>query len=166
MGFVSGSMRSYSSFGKTSDMKRYPVLSFVMLICTFTLSTEKSIKLDYFPIVPSKFKDCGALYTYDSIGLNKKKYVVVADFQNVAMIRVAGKNIKLMLKEANLVDGMSVTTFEGQGYVVTLKVKTDSQGPVIDLESGTVEIKKGALKTVFKIHGQSSCDISKQEGNS
>ena len=141
-----------------------------ILTCIFcaSLSNAKAqtLKLDYFTKVPTAFKDCGALYTYDTTSLKKKKYIVVVDFQNKGAITVAGKQVALLLSDSKLVGkSTNVSTFKGSGYTVILSVKTTKHTDKIDLEEGTLEVSKGKDKLTIKIHGQSSCDESKQEGN-
>lgn len=148
---------------KYNIMKRIFIFS-----CLFFLlagyATAQAIKVDYMTKVPKSIQECGAIYTYDTTSLKKKKYIMLADFQNLGMISVNGKMISLQLKDTKLSDKkLNVSTYTGEGYTVITKVKTTRQTTLIDYEDGTLEISKGKEKISIKIHGQSGCDESKLE---
>lgn len=141
-----------------------------LLACIFcftvTASKAQTLKLGYFDKIPAAIKDCGAVYTYDSVSLRKKKYIMLVDFQNLGMIFVAGKQIKLQLSDSKLENGKNnITTYTGSGYTVILSARTTNQTDKMDMEEGKLEVIKGKIKLSFKIHGHSYCDPSKQESN-
>jgi hypothetical protein len=130
------------------------------------IEAQSTIKLDFISKVPAAIKSCGALYTYDTTKFTKKKFILVVDFQNKGLITVAGKQIPLTLTETKLVGkATNVTTYNGAGYTIVLSTKTIKQTTKIDTEEGTVTVTKGKDKVTLKIHGQSGCDSSKEEGN-
>jgi len=146
-------------------MKRLFIFSFFCFLLN-GYAAAQTIKVDYITKVPKNFKQCGAMYTYDTTSLKKKKYIMLADFQNLGMISVNGKMISLQLKESKLSDKkMNVATYTGGGYTVVTTIKTTRQTKLVDYEDGTLEVSKGKEKISIKIHGQSSCDESKMEGN-
>ena len=146
-------------------MKKLAIIT--ALACFAFIKTDaQTLKLDYFTKVPTNFKDCGSLYVYDSISLAKKKYIFLADLQNQAMITVAGKQVKLTLSDSKTVGQTNISTYTGSGYTLVLSVKTTNHTATIDTEAGTMQITKGTKKMTLKVHGQTACDESKQEGNS
>ena len=146
-------------------MSRLFILAYIFC-ASFNNAKAQTFKLDYFSKMPTAFKDCGALYTHDTTSLKKKKYIMAVDFQNRGAITVAGKQVALLLSDSKLVNKTTnVSTYKGSGYTVILSVKTTKHTDKIDWEEGTLEVSKGKDKLVIKIHGQSSCDESKQEGN-
>jgi len=146
-------------------MKRIFIFNcFLFALPAFAMA--QSIRLDYITKVPKKIQECGAMYTYDTTGLQKKKYILLADFQNLGMISINGRLISLLLKDSKLSDKkMNVATYTGGGYTVITTLSTSRQTKQVDLEAGTLEIIKGREKISIKIHGQSACDETKQEGN-
>ena len=146
-------------------MKHFASLLFTVL-CTCSLQAQ-GIKPDYIKKVPQAFKDCGALYAADQASLKQHKYIFVADFQNKALITINGKAIPLVLSESALTgNNTNVTLYTGGGYTVKLSVKTTGQHKGADTEAGSLQIMKGKMKQFVTIVGESSCDESKQEGNS
>ncbi|RZL99391.1 MAG: hypothetical protein EOO88_59660 [Pedobacter sp.] len=140
-----------------------------LLIAAFALSSfignGQSLKLGYFPSIPSKIRSCGALYTYDSVSLQKKKFIFLADFQNLGLIILNGKQIKLDLKDSKTIGKENITVYSGGGYTITLRSTMKGTSGKYDLEKGTLEMKKGTLKQTYKVQGQSWCDPASQEGN-
>ena len=152
-------------FSTKNSMKKNSIM--VVLILLFVQdSTAQSISPGYFTTIPASIKNCGAMYTYDTVGLQKKKYILLVDFQNEGMIKIAGKQINLLLYGTNTVDKMNVLTYKGSGYVVVLSSSVTNHIGDYDIEEGTLLIKKGTKKEFFKIHGKSGCDSSTQERNS
>ena len=137
------------------------------ICCAMMIAVHaQTIKLDYFSKVPAKISNCGAQYTYDTISLKKKNYILLVDFQDIGLISVAGKTVSLTLMNTKLSDKtISVSTYKGSGYTVTLAVKTGETLGKADLEDGTLEVSRGNAHLSLKIHGQSSCGGSKQEKN-
>jgi len=141
-------------------------LAIVLCILSVNARAQTNLKPDPIINIPAAMKNCGALYTYDSISLSRKKYILAVDMKNKGIISVGGKQIPLSLSATRLVNKIiNVTTYKGNGYTVILSVKTDKQTTKYDTESGTAEIIKGKEKILIKIHGQSGCNESDQEGN-
>ena len=146
-------------------MKRLFLIACIISIFLNPLKAQQTLKLDYFSKIPVAIKDCGALYTYDTVALAGKKYILLTDFQNLGLLRVGGRQIKLQLKDTKTTDKTSISIYSGAGYTVILSSTTTGTQGKMDLESGTLQVTKGLKKLRLKIHGQSGCDESKQEGN-
>ncbi|MES2777265.1 MAG: hypothetical protein V4722_24015 [Bacteroidota bacterium] len=147
-------------------MKQLFILSAILLTLSVSAKAQQPIKLDYLVKVPTAYKDCGSLYTFDTTALAKKKYVLVVDLQNTGMIMVDGKAVKLLMGESKTVGKTNIVNYTGGGYTVVLSYATTNTKGKLDMESGTIEVTKGSSKLKIKMHGQTSCDESKQEGNS
>ncbi len=146
-------------------MNRFFIIALLYCITPCTAGAQ-TLKLDLFSKIPASVKVCSALYTYDTTSLKKKKYILVADFQDQAFITVAGKQIPLKMLDTKLLNKTNtVSTYKGGGYTVVINVRITSQTTYIDMEAGTLEVTKGKEKLVLKIHGQSGCDESKEERN-
>ncbi len=146
-------------------MKRIFIFSCILFLFP-VFTTAQTIRLDFITKVPKKMQQCGAQYTYDTTSLKKKKYIMLADFQNLGMISINGKLVNLQLKDSKVSDKkMNVATYTGEGYTVVTTIKTTKQTKLTDYEDGNLEVSKGKEKISIKIHGQSSCDESKMEGN-
>ncbi|MEP6676097.1 MAG: hypothetical protein ABJA78_13125 [Ferruginibacter sp.] len=136
------------------------LLVLVFIFSAGLKANAQSFKLDYFSKVPAAIKDCSALYTYDTTALKKKKYIIVADFQNLAFITVAGKKISLTLGDTKTEGKNNISNYSGGGYNVVLNThstKTSASASGKDQEEGTMMITKGNSKLSFKIHGESGC---------
>jgi hypothetical protein len=129
------------------------------------VGNAQSVKLGYFTKVPKNYRDCGALYTYDSIVLEKKKFIFLSDFQNLGLIIINGKQVKLLLQDSKTVGKENISVYSGGGYTVTLTNTTTVTGKKLDLESGWLEVKKGKVLLKLKVHGESGCDEESQEKN-
>ncbi len=147
-------------------MKSILTLAFICCIIANNSKAQPSLKLDYIAKIPIAIKNCGALYTYDTTAFAKKKYIMVVDFQDKGLLMVAGKQVPLILTDTKTVNKTTnVQTYKAAGYLVVLSTKTIKQTAKIDTEEGTIEVTKGKDKLILKIHGQSGCDSSKEEGN-
>jgi len=145
---------------------KFIFLSLLFFVITSATIAQQKIKVDYISKVPVAFKNCGALYSYDSISLQKKKYILLADFQNQGLISINGRITKLQLTGSNTSGKINTITYNGDGYTIILNYHTVTQTNKYDLEAGSISISKNDQVVTFKIHGQSACDGSKQEGNS
>jgi hypothetical protein len=143
-------------------MNRLLILTLAFLNYTFVASGQQKtqpIKLDYFNSIPSQIDGCSGLYTYDSTSLKKKKYIVVTDLQEVAIIKVDGKQIALKrTSNAELSKDSYRSVYKGSGYTMVLTTKTLKQsGDEVWIERGSVDITHGQSKVTIKIHGESGC---------
>lgn len=145
-------------------MKHFTLIATLLFLFIFSAKPQ-SIKLDYFTTVPTTIKNCGALFSYDSVALAPKKYILLTDFQNIGLIKISGKQINLQLGETKTVGTTNIMNYKGGGYTVILSYVTDKHVGEFDMESGTIQISKGNQKSTIKIHGKSGCDESKQERN-
>ena len=145
-------------------MKQFSIIAVILFSMSLSVKAQ-SVKLDFFTKIPIAIKNCGALYTYDTTALDKKKYIVVVDYQNLGIITVGGKQIQLQLQDTKTVGQTNTATYNGGGYTIIISSKTIKHAGKLDIESGTVQIIKGDGKQTIKIHGQSGCDESKQEKN-
>lgn len=145
---------------------KFIFLSLSFFVITSATLAQQKINVGYISNVPAAFKNCGALYTYDSIALQKQKYILLADFQNRGLISINGRIIKLQLAGSNTSGKINTSTYNGDGYTIILNYHTVTQGNKYDLEAGSISISKNNQVVTFNIHGQSACDGSKQEGNS
>jgi hypothetical protein len=146
-------------------MKKLFFIACIVCALANSLVAQQTLKLGYFNKIPTAIKDCGALYTYDTVALTNKKYILLTDFQNLGLIMVGGKQVKLQLKDTRTTDQTSISIYSGGGYSVVLSATTTGTKGKLDLESGTLQVTKGVRKLRVKIHGQSGCDESNQEGN-
>jgi hypothetical protein len=146
-------------------MKQFLLLFISGLVASFSSSAQQSLAPGYITNVPAHFKNCGTIYTHDSISLQKKKYILLTDLQNLGMITIRGKQIKLLLTDTKTVGKINTGTYTGEGYAVVISYQTISQGKKTNVERGTLKISKGNQQLTIKIHGLSGCDESKQEGN-
>ena len=147
-------------------MKQFIFFACILFILSASGKAQPVLKLDYFAKVPTNFKDCGALYTYDTATLEKKKYILLTDYQNLGLITINGKQVKLQLTGTKTIGKANILTYTGAGYTVVLTSTTTAKNGKRDIETGTVRVSSGAKKLMIKVHGQSGCDESKQEGNS
>jgi len=146
-------------------MKKIFIIACIIGAITSPLMAQQTLKLGYFSKIPVAIKNCGALYTYDTIALANKQYILLTDFQNLGLLRVGGRQIKLQLKDTKTTDKTSISIYSGAGYTVILSSTTTGTQGKMDLESGTLQVTKGLRKLQLKIHGESGCDESKREGN-
>ncbi len=146
-------------------MKQWAILAGIICIVSTYASTQQNPRLDYISKIPVTIRDCGALYTYDTVDFAKKKFILVVDFQNRGVISIAGKRVNLQLTNTQTIETTNISTYEGAGYTVVLSVKAVQRINELDMEKGKLQISKGKTTRTIKIHGQSGCDESKQEGN-
>ena len=143
-------------------MKQFLILSTIFCLLTGTTNGQQSnatLKLDFITKIPSVIDGCSGLYTYDATSLKKEKYIIVWDLQEIAFIKVQGKEIKLQTTDKKeLPKSVYKATFKGGGYTVILTTKTVKKtGEESSLDNGTLEIIKGSDKLLIKIHGESGC---------
>ena len=121
--------------------------------------TNKPIRLDLFRKIPAQIDGCNGLYTYDSISLKKKTYIVAIDLEDLAFISVGSKIISLKrISHKELSNKVFEYIYKGSGYKITLKTKVVKEiGEEVSLDAGTVEIYDGKSKIILKIHGEVGC---------
>lgn len=139
-------------------MKKFIALS-LFLCALFQLTYAQDIKPDFFKTIPEEIDGCSGLYTYATTQLKGAKYIFVTNLDEVALIRISGRTIKLkrtLNKEISPIS--SKQTFIGGGYTVTLLIKGSKRtGDELSEETGTLEISKGTDRTTIRIHGESGC---------
>ena len=146
----------------TINIKRLFFISIIFFaFATVSNAQQKDqlLKLDFFNKIPSAIDGCSGLFTYDTTSLKNKKYIIITDLQELAFIKVNGKQIMLKkIQNKQLTKMTFKTIYKGDGYTIILTTTTGKQ---LDIESsldiGTLEILKESYKLLIKIHGQSGC---------
>jgi|HubBroStandDraft_3_1064219.scaffolds.fasta_scaffold509089_1 hypothetical protein len=119
---------------------------------------SKSIKLEYFDTNPTNGDGCEGNFTYDTISVEKGKFIFFTDLRKLAYIKVGGKNISLKnMGYVQLSKKKSKSTFKGGGYTIILTTTTVKEYDEGGLEAGTLEISNGVDKEIIKVHGESGC---------
>src|SRR5882757_11228082 len=104
--------------------------------CTFCLlslsgrtqSAQPSLKLDFFSSIPSVIDGCEGDYTYDTTSLKKKRYILITNIQELAIIKVNGKEISLKrISEDQIAKKTTRTIYKGSGYTVILTTREGKQ---------------------------------------
>lgn len=143
-------------------MNRLLLVSFFLCIClTFSYGQQEKqlLKLEFFDKIPLEIDGCSGLYTYDTTLIKKEKYIIITDLQDLAFIKVQGRQIKLkFFKNIELQQSTYKAIYKGEGYTITLTTSTVKQiDTELSLENGKLEILKGTSKLSVKIHGKSGC---------
>lgn len=143
-------------------MNKSFILTWIFLITAvlcFSQQKVNSLKLDFFDKIPLQIDGCSELYTYDSTSLNSSKYIFVTNYQDLAFIKVNGKQIALKtISKKELSNKNFVNIYKGSGYTVVLRTKTlKKSGDEVWLEGGTVEVVHGSDNLLIKVHGESGC---------
>lgn len=137
-------------------MKKF--LIFAILFCAHA-SFAQSIKLDAFKNIPTEIDGCMGAYTYSTTPLANDKYIFVTDLQELGIIKVNGRNIRLKKVNHMAITAVSSKdTYVGSGYTVVLPIKGSKRtGDEVSEDFGTLEVSKGADKITIKFHGESGC---------
>ena len=146
-------------------MKRSFLISILAMVF-IQAKSQQNLRPAYLATVPANFKNCGVLYTYDSVSVDKNKFLLVVDMQDKGLIRLEGKQVKLLLKESKTEGAINTSTYNGGGYTVVIAVTTVSSNAKFDTEKGTIKISKGTKTLTLQVQGRSACDPTTQEGNS
>lgn len=137
-------------------MKKFLLMALVF--CAH-ISFAQTIKLDAFKNIPAEIDGCMGAYTYSTTPLANDKFIFITDLQELGIIRINGRNIRL--KKVNHMAITSVSskdTYTGSGYTVVLLIKGSKRtGDETSEDIGTVEVSKGAEKITIKVHGESGC---------
>lgn len=151
-------------------MKKHSFLLFLMLVLLNSGLAQKSlapITLEYvgnsFPI---KIDGGGNFYTYDTVSLDKHKYILVINnasnwitFEShirTAFIKVSDKSDYVYLHASGHTHavGMDTATFKGAGYVISLNTrKVKDLDSYNDLYKGSLTIKHNREQVVIKVQG-------------
>ncbi len=131
---------------------------------------EDRFKLNYFDRIPPEVDGCNGLYTYDTVSLKSKKYIIVTDLSEYAMINVNGNQIQLKYSGNGALAGVNAqakkifnTVYKGKNYQVILNTKPEKKAGKNWEESetwrdrGTVEIIVGDRHVKIRVHGISGC---------
>jgi hypothetical protein len=122
-------------------------------------ATASTIQLDFLNKIPDQIDGCSGFYTYDSISLQQQRYLFASNLQELAFVKVNGRQIMLKrIKEESLPKEAHRDTYEGDGYRVILHIKaTKRTGDELFYDAGTLEVWQGEKKITVKIHGESGC---------
>ena len=158
-------------------MIHYP--SFRIFIFTVILITAapglnaqqkaQRIKLNYFDKIPAEVDGCSGLYTYDTVSLKRKKYIVVTDLSENAIININGEQIQLKYTGEGAMAGANSQPkkifnglYKGTNYQLILNTRPEKK-PAKGEESetwrdrGTLEVIIGDRHVRMKVHGISGC---------
>ena len=121
--------------------------------------TDPSVQLSYFTNIPKVIDGCMEAYTHDTTSLKKKKYILLTNMQELAMIHVNGKTISLQkVSSTPPANHVYKDVYKGEGYTVIVIVKEIKEvGDEGSYMKGTVEIKFGSFDFTLKIHGTAGC---------
>jgi len=142
---------------------RKPVYILLLLLipaCSFSQSQPTpSIVLDTFKSLPKDIDGCAETCAYKDTPLKAEKYVWITNMQELGMIKVGGKVIRLHKVSETASGKNHKEVYKGEGYIVVTKMKE-----VVVKESeetsyivGTLEITYGGKVTTFVIHGTAGC---------
>jgi hypothetical protein len=128
------------------------------------------VKLNYFEKIPPELDGCNGLYTYDSVSLNRKKYIIVTDLSEFALININGNQIRLKYEGNGLLAGDNSQTkktfntiYNGKNIQLILNTKPEKKAAKSSEESetwrdrGTLEIIMGDRHVKIRVHGISGC---------
>ena len=115
--------------------------------------------LSYFKGIPKVIDGCGGTYTYDTTSLKKEKYILITNIQELAIIRVNGKEISLhRTGNSQPAKDTNRDVYSGNGYEIIVILKEVRQSSDEETyEKGTLEIRYGKDRILYKIHGTAGC---------
>lgn len=118
-----------------------------------------TIQLELLDGIPEQIDGCARLYTYDSIPLQAQQYLFVSNLQELAFVKINGRQIMLeRLEQEQLSGGAYRYTYEGGGYKVILHIKAAKQtGEEVFYDTGTLEVWQEEKKVSVEVHGESGC---------
>jgi hypothetical protein len=138
-------------------------LSIVFVFCLQSLfgngqNKKESFKLDFFTSIPGIIDGCMGAYTYDTAALKSDRYVIITNLQDLAIIKVKGKEISLK-RISNVKTGNTYKdVYKGQGYTVILIVRDVKQiGDEGSLETGKLVITYEQSTIEINIRGEAGC---------
>jgi len=131
---------------------------------------DDNIKLNYFDNIPPEVDGCSGLYTYDSVSLKKKKYIIVTDLSEIALVNVNGSQIQLKYAGNGAITGdnsqvkkIFLTVYKGKTLQVILNTRPERKAGKGREETetwrdkGTMELMMGERHIKIRIHGVSGC---------
>lgn len=159
-------------------MIRIPLIRILIFSSIFLLLTvgaksqSKSdrFRLNYLDKIPAEVDGCNGLYTYDTVSLENKKYILVTALSEYALINVNGIQIQLRYTGESALDGVNSqakkifnAVYQGKNYQVILNTKAEKNAGKAGKESetwrdrGTVEVIVGDRHVKIRVHGISGC---------
>jgi hypothetical protein len=152
-------------------LSRIFILSFLLISARSQAQSKGDIvKLNYFEKIPPELDGCNGLYTYDSVSLNRKKYIIVTDLSEFALININGNQIRLKYEGSGLLAGDNSqtkktfnTVYNGKNIQLILNTKPEKKAAKNSEESetwrdrGTLEIIMGDRHVKIRVHGISGC---------
>jgi hypothetical protein len=120
---------------------------------------KESLKLDFFTTIPSIIDGCMGAYTYDTAALKSERYVIITNLQDLAIIKVNGKEISLKrTSNVKINENTFKDIYKGKGYTVVLLIKDVKQtGDEGSFETGKLVITYQRSTIEIYIHGEAGC---------
>jgi hypothetical protein len=120
----------------------------------------QQVQLETFDTMPGSIDGCGEYYTYDTSAFTNANLVFVSDMQDLAFIRIKGKDIELHAVRAPVEetgDKKYVSVYEGNGYKAVLSVEQTKVYDEGGYYKGTLQISYGGQTYIYKVHGETGC---------
>jgi hypothetical protein len=121
---------------------------------------DTTSNLDYFTSFPDIIDGCSSYFTYDSIKIESKKYIFLSDFADLALIKIAGKELYLYrdsLESKELSERRTIEVFKGGGFKAILNTKIVKTIDELNYYTGTLEVVGDKFKVRYKVHGEGGC---------
>ena len=109
--------------------------------------------------IPAKIEGCNALFTYDSVALDKRQYVFMHNQEGLGILQIDGKKVELNRVEKTETgenEGQEIFAADQYKVILTTKKVKQTDKNVAEYE-GTLEIYKDISQRKFKVRGKVGC---------
>lgn len=121
---------------------------------------DTSFKPGFFASFPDTLQGCSSYFTYDSLKVETGNYIFLTNYQDLALLRVAGKDLYLHKDPAagsRPTEERSIDVYRGGGYTVVLETQRVRSVDEVSYYTGVLRITGHRVDARYRVHGEGGC---------
>lgn len=125
-----------------------------------TSDRDTTFRPGFFASFPDTLHGCSSYFTYDTMKVETGNYIFLTNYQELALIKVGGKEIYLHKDSAESrrpTEDKSIDVYRGGGYTVVLETQRVRSIDEVSYYTGTLRITGNRIDVQYPVHGEGGC---------
>jgi hypothetical protein len=121
---------------------------------------DTSFTPGFFASFPDTLYGCSSYFTYDSLKVETGNYIFLTNYQELALLRVAGKDLYLHKDPAassRPAEDRAIDVYRGGGYTVVLETQRVKSVDEVSYYTGELRITGHRVDVRYRVHGEGGC---------